>query len=161
MLSLPVANSPQGLGEFDCSAPPIPHARIFALSIEHDDLDSAIDALVAANTHDDLIIARLKKRKLQIRDEIAGLMARDSMPDSGALDAAIPVSQRDADIDASGPHAMSVAAPRPGGGSFGFGVFVSLLAMLVVGLGWSGMVDSVNQTAAQLYLLSLLAVANG
>jgi hypothetical protein len=157
MLSLPVANSPQGLGEFDCSAPPIPHARVSALSIEHDDLDSAIDALVATNTHDDLIIARLKKRRLQIRDEIAGIMARGHMRD--APDEA--VFQSDADIDALGPHAMSVAAPRPGGGSFGFGVFVSLLAMLMLGLGWSGIMDSVNQTVAQIYLLSLLAVANG
>jgi hypothetical protein len=169
MLSLPVANSPHGLGELDCSAHPIPHARISALRIEHDDLDSAVDALVAANTHDDLIIARLKKRRLQIRDEIAAIMAWGQMRDAGTPDEAIPVFERDAnidaDIDALGPDAMSamVAAPRPGGGSFVFGVFVTLLAMLVLvlGLGWSEIVDSVNQTLAQIYLLSFLAAANG
>jgi len=46
-----------------------------ALGIEHDDLDAAIDALIRTNASNDLIIARLKKRKLQIRDEIAGLAA--------------------------------------------------------------------------------------
>jgi hypothetical protein len=153
----------------DWSAHPISHARISALCSKQDDLDSAIDALVAANTHDDLIIARLKKTSLQIRDEIATIMAWGQMRDAGTPDEAIPVIQRDenidADIDALGPHAMSVAAaaPRPGGGSFVFGVFVTLLAMLMLmlGLGWSGMVDSVNQTVAQIYLLGLLAAANG
>jgi len=57
------------------SAPPVRAGGVFDLSLEHDDLDCAIDALVAANMHDDLIIARLKKRKLQIRDEIASLVA--------------------------------------------------------------------------------------
>ena len=51
------------------------HARISVLGIEHDDLDTAIDALIQANRCDDLIIARLKRRKLHIRDEIAGLAA--------------------------------------------------------------------------------------
>src|SRR5579863_9250965 len=115
MLSLPVANGPQGLGEFDCSARPISHARISALSIEHDDLASAIDALVNANTHDELIVARLKKKRLQIRDEIAGLVAGVQMRD--APDAAIPALQRDAnmdaDLDASRPRAVRVVvAPR-------------------------------------------------
>ncbi|MES2293867.1 MAG: YdcH family protein [Pseudomonadota bacterium] len=50
-------------------------ARISILGVEHDDLDAAIDALIQANTCDDLIIARLKRRKLHIRDEIAGLAA--------------------------------------------------------------------------------------
>ena len=50
-------------------------ARITVLGIEHDDLDAAIDALIQANTCDDLVIARLKRRKLHIRDEIAGLAA--------------------------------------------------------------------------------------
>jgi hypothetical protein len=50
-------------------------ARISILGIEHDDLDAAIDALIQANACDDLIVARLKRRKLHIRDEIAGLAA--------------------------------------------------------------------------------------
>ena len=161
MLSVPVANNPLGLGEFDCSAPPIPDARISALSIEHDDLDSAIDALVAANTHDDLIIARLKKRRLQIRDEIAGLMARSQTRE--APDEAIPAFQMAADTDGLEPHAMvmEAAAPRPGGGSLVFAVLVALMAMLMLASGWSAMADSVNQTLAQVYLLSLLVAANG
>lgn len=159
MLSLPVANGPHGLGEFDCSARPIPNARISALSLEHDDLNSAIDALVAANTHDDLIIARLKKRRLQIRDDIAGLMARSQLPDAPAE--AIPAFQISADSDGLEPHAMSEAAPRPGGGSLAVGVFVALSTLLMFALGWSGMVDSVNQTLAQIYLVSLLVAANG
>jgi len=74
MLSLPIANSPLGLGELD-GANPIPLARISALSLEHDDLDAAIDALAGATVADALTLARLKKRRLQIRDEIAGLTA--------------------------------------------------------------------------------------
>ncbi len=40
---------------------------------EHRDLDVAIDALVFAPARDQLQIARLKKRKLRLRDEIATL----------------------------------------------------------------------------------------
>lgn len=45
--------------------------RLAALSIEHRDLDAAIDALTAAGTRDQLQIARLKKRKLLLKDQIA------------------------------------------------------------------------------------------
>ncbi len=38
---------------------------------EHRDLDLAIEALVAAGDPDQLRLARLKKRKLRLRDEIA------------------------------------------------------------------------------------------
>ena len=38
---------------------------------EHDDLDAAIAVLWAAGGRDDLMISRLKKRKLQLKDEIA------------------------------------------------------------------------------------------
>jgi hypothetical protein len=79
MLSLPVTDGPHGLGELGRSAHQIPDARICALSIEHDDLDAAIDALIHGSTHDGLAIARLKKRKLQIRDEIAGIVAEAQM----------------------------------------------------------------------------------
>jgi hypothetical protein len=45
--------------------------RLGALKIEHRDLDAAIDALEAAGSKDQLQIARLKKRKLLLKDQIA------------------------------------------------------------------------------------------
>ena len=45
--------------------------RLSALKVEHRDLDAAIDALVAAGSPDQLQIARLKKRKLALKDQIA------------------------------------------------------------------------------------------
>jgi len=45
--------------------------RLAALRIEHRDLDAAIAALTAAGSGDQLQIARLKKRKLRLRDQIA------------------------------------------------------------------------------------------
>ena len=50
--------------------------RIQLLRLEHRDLDAAIDALVLASAPDQLQIARLKKRKLRLRDEIAMLEAQ-------------------------------------------------------------------------------------
>ncbi len=47
--------------------------RIQLLRLEHRDLDAAIDALMAASGPDQLQIARLKKRKLRLRDEITML----------------------------------------------------------------------------------------
>jgi hypothetical protein len=44
--------------------------RLQALRIEHRDLDAAIDALTAAGSGDQLQIARLKKRKLLLKDQI-------------------------------------------------------------------------------------------
>jgi hypothetical protein len=44
--------------------------RLEVLKIEHRDLDAAIDALVAAGSADQLQIARLKKRKLKLKDQI-------------------------------------------------------------------------------------------
>lgn len=41
------------------------------LRTEHRDLDAAIDALSAAGSADQLQIARLKKRKLRLKDQIA------------------------------------------------------------------------------------------
>lgn len=41
--------------------------------MEHRDLDDAIAALALASTPDQLQTARLKKRKLRLRDEIASL----------------------------------------------------------------------------------------
>ena len=45
--------------------------RMAALRIEHRDLDAAIGALSAVQPLDHLQIARLKKRKLALRDQIA------------------------------------------------------------------------------------------
>jgi hypothetical protein len=46
-------------------------ADLERLRQEHRDLDAAIDALLAATGCDRLQVQRLKKRKLQIRDQIA------------------------------------------------------------------------------------------
>ena len=57
------------------SSPTInPRLRADLLAIEHDDLDAAITALLNNGMCDDLLITRLKKRKLQIKDEIASLL---------------------------------------------------------------------------------------
>ncbi|AIT79878.1 hypothetical protein PP1Y_AT5988 [Novosphingobium sp. PP1Y] len=45
--------------------------RLELLRIEHRDLDAAIDALNATGASDQLQIARLKKRKLILKDQIA------------------------------------------------------------------------------------------
>jgi hypothetical protein len=45
--------------------------RLAMLRIEHRDLDAAISALSTADSQDQLQIARLKKRKLKLRDQIA------------------------------------------------------------------------------------------
>lgn len=47
-------------------------ARIAHLRLEHRDLDAAIEAL-RAGVGDQLQLARLKKRKLLLKDEIAAL----------------------------------------------------------------------------------------
>ena len=45
-------------------------AELAELTQEHRDLDSAIAALAEAGIRDQLQITRLKKRKLQLKDEI-------------------------------------------------------------------------------------------
>lgn len=47
--------------------------RIEVLRTEHRDLDAAIEALTATGSADQLQVARLKKRKLRLRDELADL----------------------------------------------------------------------------------------
>jgi hypothetical protein len=54
--------------------------RLEILKIEHRDLDAAIDALNAAGAGDQLQIARLKKRKLKLKDQIS-LIADYLIPD--------------------------------------------------------------------------------
>jgi hypothetical protein len=47
--------------------------RLEALRTEHRDLDMAIEALGQIGSADQLQLARLKKRKLRLRDEISQL----------------------------------------------------------------------------------------
>jgi len=54
--------------------------RLDAVRTEHRDLDAAIDALLATGTSDQLQVARLKKRKLMLRDEIV-LLEDQLIPD--------------------------------------------------------------------------------
>ncbi|HEV2080472.1 MAG TPA: DUF465 domain-containing protein [Allosphingosinicella sp.] len=51
-------------------------ARLERLKMEHRDLDDSIEALRAQSAPDQLQIARLKKRKLRLRDEIAMIQDR-------------------------------------------------------------------------------------
>ena len=55
------------------SAAQDPETRLAVLRTEHRDLDSAIDALRTMTASDDIQLARLKKRKLRLKDEIAQL----------------------------------------------------------------------------------------
>ncbi len=55
-------------------------ARLEHLRSEHRDLDTAIGALVEAGSSDQLQLARLKKRKLRLKDEI-GLLEDQLIPD--------------------------------------------------------------------------------
>ena len=50
--------------------------RIATLRTEHQDLDAAVSALETARQPDMIRIARLKKRKLVLRDQIADLEDR-------------------------------------------------------------------------------------
>ena len=51
-------------------------ARLRTLKQEHRDLDAAIAALGEGGGADQLRMARLKKRKLRLRDEVAALEDR-------------------------------------------------------------------------------------
>ena len=55
-------------------------ARLAYLRTEHRDLDAAIDALRSKPGPDQLQLARLKKRKLKLKDEIA-LIEDQMVPD--------------------------------------------------------------------------------
>ena len=46
-------------------------AQIQELRVEHRDLDEAIERLESAPPHDELLLRRLKKRKLQLKDKVA------------------------------------------------------------------------------------------
>lgn len=51
------------------------HARLKELRLEHSDLDASIEALSHMPVPDQLMIARLKRKKLTIRDEIVKIEA--------------------------------------------------------------------------------------
>jgi hypothetical protein len=46
------------------------------LSEEHRDLDAAITAMVDSGVRDQIILTRLKKRKLQLKDQITKIQDR-------------------------------------------------------------------------------------
>ncbi|MCZ8073204.1 hypothetical protein C1O66_08300 [Paucibacter aquatile] len=54
--------------------------RLIELRIEHGDLDGLIDRVALEQPLDELALRRLKKRRLQLRDQIAQL-ERASDPD--------------------------------------------------------------------------------
>jgi hypothetical protein len=55
-------------------------AKLNDLLTQHRDLDSAIEALVASGSTDQVQVARLKKRKLRLKDEII-MMQGQLVPD--------------------------------------------------------------------------------
>lgn len=71
--------SAAGQGGFDLDDGLIT-ARLGALRLEHRDLDAAIVALGGAGAVDQIQLARLKKRKLRLRDEIT-LLEDQLIPD--------------------------------------------------------------------------------
>ncbi|HUH01937.1 MAG TPA: DUF465 domain-containing protein [Kofleriaceae bacterium] len=67
-------------GDVPRKAPPVTgpsedemRRRLALLRTEHRDLDAAIAALAEAGGQDQLQVARLKKRKLALRDQIAAI----------------------------------------------------------------------------------------
>ena len=57
----------------ESNKPEAVQARLVELRIEHRDLDEAIDRLTLAPPDDQLMLRRLKKRKLLIKDRISQL----------------------------------------------------------------------------------------
>ncbi|OYX56702.1 MAG: hypothetical protein B7Y86_07965 [Brevundimonas subvibrioides] len=52
------------------------HAQVKDLRLEHADLEASIDALSHMPIPDQLLIARLKRKKLSLRDEIVKIESR-------------------------------------------------------------------------------------
>lgn len=63
--------------------PEVLRSRLEELKQEHRDLDAAIARLDAAPPEDELVLRRLKKRKLQLKDRIA-IIERMLEPDEPA-----------------------------------------------------------------------------
>lgn len=47
--------------------------RLIELQLEHADLDAAVDSLDAAAPEQEFLLRRLKKKRLQLRDQITAL----------------------------------------------------------------------------------------
>lgn len=60
-----------------------PQRRLIALRMEHSDLDALIDQACEKVPQDELMMRRLKKKRLALRDEIASLESELS-PDEPA-----------------------------------------------------------------------------
>jgi hypothetical protein len=60
-----------------------PQRRLIALRMEHGDLDALIDQASEKLPQDELMMQRLKKRRLALRDEIARV-ERELSPDEPA-----------------------------------------------------------------------------
>lgn len=58
-----------------------PPRQLIELRIEHADLDSLIDDASVGRPADDLMLRRLKKRRLLLRDRIARLEAQIDPPE--------------------------------------------------------------------------------
>jgi hypothetical protein len=58
-----------------------PLRRLIELRIEHADLDSLIDRLAGEQPLDDLMLRRLKKRRLALRDLVSRLAAALDPPE--------------------------------------------------------------------------------
>jgi len=58
-----------------------PQRRLIELRIEHADLDSLIDQAGGDRPNDELVMRRLKKRRLALRDQIARLEAQLDPPE--------------------------------------------------------------------------------
>ena len=57
-----------------------PQRQMIELRMEHADLDSLIDAAVLMAPNDELMLRRLKKRRLMLRDRISKLEAEMDPP---------------------------------------------------------------------------------
>lgn len=60
-----------------------PTQLLVALKQEHRRLDEQIEASIEAGVHDQIELARLKKRKLQVKDQIQ-LIVDSAIPDISA-----------------------------------------------------------------------------
>ncbi len=58
-----------------------PHRRLIDLRIEHADLDSLIDRSAIDPPADELMLRRLKKRRLRLRDQIVRLEVELDLPE--------------------------------------------------------------------------------
>jgi hypothetical protein len=122
-----------------------PATMLRDLSAWHDDLDLAIGALVETGHYDDLALARLKKRKLQIRDEMAGVAARVQ-----------------AEPAADGGEQTAVEAPFVPAAARGPGTASGLLMILAVMASVWVVLEAVTESASEIYGgLLILALLGG